>query len=655
MTTLVSAPRATLARPRADGAVDRGARLDRRRLVLLDPGLFFEGGHHATLARLVRDEAERRGIEPVIFGARRINRPPTGLMIRRHFRTSPYAGLSRSSPADDLRVYNGEVLEDARSLPTELLDGATVLAPTLTSRIALGVARWASELPADVDVRVAVMFMFQPGWGGDERLRTAELAIYREAAALLSQSSRVTMFAETRPIGAMFERLGASSVRTLPWPVSLPAPETPPLPYDALRTPPHVTHLGYTKLERGFALLPDVVERVRSARPDVRFTIQANYWDPTAFADADARLSGMGGAVRLLRGALEPGPFAESLRETDIALLSYNPTNYRDRGSGVFAEAASLGKAVIVPAGTWMAQHAEEHGLAAVAFDRFDAESVAAAVVEAAERRRELLEQAARAARAWNELRSPRAFVDAVLEGDPAAERSPEVVRVRGNGAHAHEMASVDAPAPKRTAVDPEHDAEFLADGMWTPQTAMLRAVRDWVLASEDEPRSALSIDRNPTLTAILKRRWPALAIEEARHPEHDVQDLSLFADETFDLTFSHQVLEHVPRPWVAAAELVRVTRPGGLGIHTTCAANPRHGPPAFNDYYRFLPDGLEALFGGVDVVVKAGWGNRQALAYNLAIDDGHGALGGRRFCRAIGEANEENFPWHTWIIYRAR
>jgi len=54
-------------------------------------------------------------------------------------------------------------------------------------------------------------------------------------------------------------------------------------------------------------------------------------------------------------------------------------------------------------------------------------------------------------------------------------------------------------------------------------------------------------------------------------------------------------------------------------------------------------------------VLVKAGWGNRQALAYNLAIDDGHGALGGRRFVRAIGEPNEEDFPWHTWIIVRKR
>jgi SAM-dependent methyltransferase len=203
-------------------------------------------------------------------------------------------------------------------------------------------------------------------------------------------------------------------------------------------------------------------------------------------------------------------------------------------------------------------------------------------------------------------------------------------------------------------AIERRADGEFLDDGFWTPQTSMLRAVRDWVLGSPDEPvRSALSIDENPTLREILTRRWPGLTVTDAVYPAVDAQDLSGFADGSFDLTFSHQVLEHLPRPWVAATELVRVTRPGGLGIHTTCASNPRHGPPDFNDYYRFLPDGLAALFDGVEVIVKAGWGNRQALAYNFAIDDGHGDLGGRRFHRTLGEANEENFPWHTWIIFR--
>jgi SAM-dependent methyltransferase len=198
-------------------------------------------------------------------------------------------------------------------------------------------------------------------------------------------------------------------------------------------------------------------------------------------------------------------------------------------------------------------------------------------------------------------------------------------------------------------------DGQFTDGQFWTPQTAMMRAVAQWILQSRDSPKSALSIDRNPDLDALARLRWPDIQIQEARYPKHDAQRLTAFADSQFDLVYSHQVLEHIPKPWLAGAELVRVLRPGGIGIHTTCAYNPRHGLPAFNDYYRFLPDGLAELFDGVEVLVKAGWGNRQALLYNLSIDDGHGGLGGRRFHPKLAEQNDPNHPWVTWIIFRKR
>ena len=37
------------------------------------------------------------------------------------------------------------------------------------------------------------------------------------------------------------------------------------------------------------------------------------------------------------------------------------------------------------------------------------------------------------------------------------------------------------------------------------------------------------------------------------------------FADDSFGVTYSSNVLEHVPDPWLMADEMVRVTRPGGL------------------------------------------------------------------------------------------
>lgn len=197
---------------------------------------------------------------------------------------------------------------------------------------------------------------------------------------------------------------------------------------------------------------------------------------------------------------------------------------------------------------------------------------------------------------------------------------------------------------------------DFTDNGLWTPQTAMLLAIRAAIRsASGFTPKVALSIDENPTLDQILMEKWPDLAVSRASYPKIDCQRLTSFTDNSFDIVYSHQVLEHVPKPWLAGKELVRVLKRGGMGLHTTCAYNPRHGPPAFNDYYRFLPDGLAELFDDIQVLVKAGWGNRDAILYNLAIDDGHGSLGGRRFHPAVGQRNEELHPWVTWIIFAKR
>lgn len=195
-------------------------------------------------------------------------------------------------------------------------------------------------------------------------------------------------------------------------------------------------------------------------------------------------------------------------------------------------------------------------------------------------------------------------------------------------------------------------DYDFLDHGYWTPQTKMLRQIRDWVKNTQYHCETCLSIDNNPTLEPIIVDRWPSIQIEYAVYPEIDACNLSLYGDASFDLVFSHQILEHIPKPWIAALEMTRVLKKGGLAIHTTCAFNPRHGFPAFGDYYRFLKEGLAELFEGVKILVLDEWGNREAILYNVGIDDGNGALGGRRFHEITGSKNDGMYPWHTWIIY---
>ncbi len=74
-----------------------------------------------------------------------------------------------------------------------------------------------------------------------------------------------------------------------------------------------------------------------------------------------------------------------------------------------------------------------------------------------------------------------------------------------------------------------------------------------------------------------------------------DICDCPQIPDNTYDVVFSMDVLEHVERPWDASKECIRITKPGGLIIHRTLFAYRYHPIP--QDFWRFSSQGLEHLF----------------------------------------------------------
>jgi SAM-dependent methyltransferase len=104
-------------------------------------------------------------------------------------------------------------------------------------------------------------------------------------------------------------------------------------------------------------------------------------------------------------------------------------------------------------------------------------------------------------------------------------------------------------------------------------------------------------------------------------HPGHtvdvlgDAHELSrLVGPRSFDAVFSGAVLEHLGMPWVVAAEINRVLRPGGLVYHIAPQAWPVHEEP--NDFWRFTDEALKVLFGepfGFEVL-SAGMADRVRL-----------------------------------------
>lgn len=92
-----------------------------------------------------------------------------------------------------------------------------------------------------------------------------------------------------------------------------------------------------------------------------------------------------------------------------------------------------------------------------------------------------------------------------------------------------------------------------------------------------------------------------------------DIQGCPQIPDNTYDVIVCTQVLEHVPNPFLAAAELSRILKPGGLLLLTVPAAYPYHAVP--RDYWRFTRDSLQLLFGEHLHELRIDpWGNRVSV-----------------------------------------
>lgn len=138
--------------------------------------------------------------------------------------------------------------------------------------------------------------------------------------------------------------------------------------------------------------------------------------------------------------------------------------------------------------------------------------------------------------------------------------------------------------------------------------------------------------------------------------PEFDYHHLSLFPtdentivgdatncphvpNESFDGIVSVSVFEHIAKPWLAAENITRLLKPGGVTVHMAPFSYFYHGAPA--DFYRYTPDAFAVLFPDLKQLQTEFYGrnrrrdNRGSVACPVDRDGGEqfaiDALGGWR------------------------
>jgi len=73
-----------------------------------------------------------------------------------------------------------------------------------------------------------------------------------------------------------------------------------------------------------------------------------------------------------------------------------------------------------------------------------------------------------------------------------------------------------------------------------------------------------------------------------------DAQDMSQIMAESYDMVLCSEVLEHLPRPEAAIAEMARILKPSGQLLLSVPFLSRLHEEP--HDYFRYTEHGLRAL-----------------------------------------------------------
>lgn len=126
-------------------------------------------------------------------------------------------------------------------------------------------------------------------------------------------------------------------------------------------------------------------------------------------------LSSVGPFVKTYDKSLSQEEYWNIFYQANIVLLPYESDEYRARTSGIFAEAMSLGKHVVIPRGTWMEKEINGNTQVVSLFDGRSAASLIKAILNA-------LMVVSKSDRScipdlcWKEKHNARSFIDKILK-----------------------------------------------------------------------------------------------------------------------------------------------------------------------------------------------------------------------------------------------
>jgi glycosyltransferase involved in cell wall biosynthesis len=398
------------------------------RVVLLDPGLQSAIGHHYNLDLGLVGELRRREVPYRLF----VNRTVTPELAQRlgaeaHFLFHPYRRISEDPMVRDFEDYldlNEQALADlmALSQAADLAD-SLVIVHTTTNRMLLGLARWLAAGAVPATARLALVLPHVSGLRDGGASLSWDAALYRHAFnRLRPHLGQVTLLTLSDLQVSEFSTLAGAPVGLMPYPnaasswrrdrASAKRPARPKR---------RILFCGEATLRKGFHLLPDIIRGVAASRDDIEFAVQINGWQSDAERAADfQKFARARYDTKTISGFVGEDDYFRLIEDADAVLLPYQSAVYRSGTSAVFEEAMYLGRPVIVPPTTMMAEQLAGHPDAGVVAGGHDAPAFAEAVLALVGEYDRMAAGAEAAGEAWRARDGMDRFVGFLLDGTAA-------------------------------------------------------------------------------------------------------------------------------------------------------------------------------------------------------------------------------------------
>jgi glycosyltransferase involved in cell wall biosynthesis len=344
-----------------------------RTVHILDPGLAGVGGHYFSMNLAIAKELSEIGIKVITYGK-------VGSIIEEeelNFKPTFRFDVFQEIPAQSANSYvvenffglNKLFSEDLAQInPKEISSEDLIYFQGITQNQINAVTDWLLSLPENIrpPVIITLRFLNSRMLHNLNRGFAPQIEyLYQQSLQRLLQVHKNTkLVADTEMLCQCFRAITGLEVTLVPSPLGGFTKNLSDGQKKKFGEQIEILYIGNISPYRGLELLPGIVDKILTSEAKTNFVIQINAEQSSDQAQLMKPIAEKyPGRVRIIFGALSMDDYLDAINHSDILLLPYHPAYYSFGGSGVFTEAAAMGKVVVATAGTIIDSQANEYDL----------------------------------------------------------------------------------------------------------------------------------------------------------------------------------------------------------------------------------------------------------------------------------------------------